>query len=264
MMAFDQNKRTPLSRTMFPLSSHEELSDDELKHYGRLGQKWGVRNPVGSNGLVTGYKGSYIGKPIYRTGLKIKKAARDYSRSQKAKAKTKADTNLMKKSPKDMDDDELKTYHSRITSQRKLEAASKNKSLDGVSRETAKKLLRESAGKSTAELKKEADRLTERSRQLNELRPSKNTKQGYGWKLVKLGLKTVSNTDAVMDIVIGTSQTKAITKDGVKKALTDGKSRKKGVLETNVRTQVSQAKNAKIDSIVDKVWAKRIDKKGGF
>lgn len=25
---------------------------DEIKHYGRLGQKWGIRNPVGKDGLV--------------------------------------------------------------------------------------------------------------------------------------------------------------------------------------------------------------------
>ena len=267
-MAFDTSKRTPLSRTMFPLASHESIADEELKHYGVQGQKWGIRRPIGPNGLVTGsvsaYRGSYIGKSVNKAGLKIKRAGKNYIKSRQAIAKTKADAAVMKKSPKDMTDDELKTYYSRTTSQRKLEAAASNKSLDGVSREMAKKLLRESSGTSTADLKKESDRLTERARQLDDLRPSKSAKQGYGWKLVKLGLKTVVNTDAILDIAIGTKSTKSITKDSIKKALTEGKARKKGVLETDVRKTITTAKNSKIDKLIDSAWARRVDKKGGF
>ena len=40
--------------------------------------------------------------------------------------------------------------------------------------------------------------------------------------------------------------------------------RKKGITETQIRKEISTTKNQKIDDMIDKVWAKRIDKKGGF
>ena len=74
-MAFDTTKRTsPLSRTMATSASEREKSleldiveNEELKHYGVLGMRWGVRRAVGSNGrIVTASK---------TEGSKYKKAA---------------------------------------------------------------------------------------------------------------------------------------------------------------------------------------------
>ncbi len=280
-MPFDVTKRTPLSRTMAPLASEYEeplevdLDHESLQHYGVQGMRWGVR------------KSSYsrAGKTFRRTIRKAKKATRNYIGKQNAKKKLQEDkkkaieaSKKRKKSPKDMDDDELKEYHTRVTAQRKLQAAAKNSSLDRVSRETAKKILRESEGISTAELKKTGDKLAERGRQLKELRPSTNAKQGVGWKLAKTALKTFVNTDAVIDAGLNRTVFKAQSANektynqAVKAAKSAGEKykgkkpddRKAGFSETSFKKIIKDGKNAKIDAAVDRVWKYKIDKKGGF
>ena len=255
-MGFDTSKRTPISRTMFALNTHEPETDD-LMHYGVQGQRWGVRRAVGPNGLikrtVKAYRGSYLGKAFTKTGKKYK---------QKQLNKAIAKALAKKKSPKDMSDSELKDAYSRNTSKKNLQAAVKSKVLDDVSKAMAAKTLREMEFTSSADLKKESDRITERGRQLTELRPSNSAKQGVGWKIAKAVVKATVDTDTILDIAIGATTTKKISKEVVKDAMTS--KRKKGITETQIRKEISTTKNQKIDDMIDKVWAKRIDKKGGF
>lgn len=77
----------------------EELKDEELKHYGVLGMRWGVRRPVGGDGLVTG---------------SVKSAMRNMKNL----------TNVRNKNLKAMSDDELKSKVDRLTKENRLKSLS--------------------------------------------------------------------------------------------------------------------------------------------
>ena len=260
-MAFDVTKRTPLSRTMAPLSSNYEspveidLDESVLQHYGVLGMRWGVR------------KSSYsrAGKTFTRTIRKAKKATSNYIGKRNAKKiaeenKKKQSEEAIKrrkKSPKDMDADELKDYYGRTLAQRKLQAAVGNKVLDLEARGKAQRLLREMDGMSTADLKKSSDEISERARQLNELRPSYGKKPGRPYKMAGNIIKGALNSDAAFDWVMNKTVNKAL--DGTKI-----KSTHKDLIKNTVKGVVKKDKDALIDKAINKIWETRVDKRGGF
>lgn len=258
-MAFDVTKRTPLSKTMAPLSSNYEspveieLDESVLKHYGVLGMRWGVR------------KSSYSrsGKNFARTIKKVKKATSNYigkknvKKAIEEKQKSESVVKNRKKSPKDMDEVELSDYYNRTVSQRKLQAALNNKVLDLESRGKAQRLLKEMDSLNTLDLKKESDKLSDRARQLNELRPSYGKKPGRPYKMAGNIIKGALNSDAAFDWVMNKTVNKAL--DGTKIKATH-----KDLIKNTVKGVVKKDKDALIDKAINKVWETRVDKRGGF
>lgn len=259
-MPFDVTKRTPLSRTMAPLASEYEeplevdLDRESLQHYGVQGMRWGVRKSSYSRG----------GKTFRRTIRKVKKATSNYIGKQNAKKKLQEDkkkaieaSKKRKKSPKDMDPDELKDYYNRTVSQRKLQAAASNKVLDMESRGRAKRMLREMDSMSTEQLKKESDKVAERARQLNELRPSYGKKPGRAYKFAGTIIKNALNNEALVD--------KALDKTiGKTMGTTKLTSSHKDMVKNVTKNMVKNEKDKLVDKAIDKVWKTRVDKRGGF
>ena len=260
-MPFDVNQRTPLSRTMAPLASKYEdpvevdLDQESLKHYGVQGMRWGVR------------KSSYsrAGKTFSRTVRKVKKATSNYIGKRNAKKvieenkkkQSEEATKRRKKSPKDMDDNELKDYYGRTLAQRKLQAAVGNKVLDLEARGKAQRLLREMDGMSTADLKKSSDEISERARQLNELRPSYGKKPGRPYKMAGNILKGALNSDTFVEFAMN----KTITNGLKKTKLSDTH---KDLIKNTVKGVVKKDKDAVIDKTLTRIWETRVDKRGGF
>ena len=254
-----------------------------LKHYGVQGQKWGIRRPLGPDGLIIGSR-----KSLKKLSRKIKRNLNTRKRNKQRLEKIKEEALKKKiaafKNPKDMTDEELKDYHTRLSAKRKLQTIAKSKSLDDMSIGLAKDLVRNSDSKSSAELKKEADRLENRSRQLEESRPSYGKKPGIGYTLLKTSIKTGIDAGAAkgFDAVLGYTMDKngsvgggGTRGGGRKRKSTSGqndgdnpskkqKNIKDGIAYKTVTNTLKGKKNNFVDSKIDEIWAKRYDKKRGF
>ena len=249
-----------------------------LKHYGVKGQKWGVIRPIGPDGLVTSSR-----KSLKKLSRKIKRTLNTRKRNKQRLEKLKEEALKRKvasfKDPKDMNDEELKDYHTRLTAKRKLQTIAKSKSLDDMSMGLVRDLVRNSDSKSSAELKKEADRLENRSRQLEESRPSYGKKPGIGYTILKTAIKTGIDVGAAkgFDAVLGYTMDKngsvggGGTKGGGRKSKPTGdnpskkkKNIKDGIAYKTVTNTLKGKKNNFVDNKLDELWAKRYDKKRGF
>ena len=247
-----------------------------LKHYGVQGQKWGIRRPLGPDGLIVGSR-----KSLKKLSRKIKRNLNTRKRNKQRLEKLKEEALKKKiaafKDPKDMNDEELKDYHTRLTAKRKLQTIAKSKSLDDMSIGRAKDLVRNADSKSSAELKKEADRLENRSRQLEESRPSYGKKPGIGYTILKTAIKTGIDVGASkgFDAVLGYAMDKNGSVGGRKRKSASGqndgdkpskkqKSIKDGIAYKTVTNTLKGKKNNFVDSKLDEFWARRYDKKRGF
>lgn len=281
--------------TEFTEDGYFEDVGEWLLHYGVKGMRWGVRRQAVSRAKRGVRKATRSAGKFADKVKKIQdKAGKKKLKQQELKTRqleAKAVLAKKKKHPKDMSDSELKDHHTKVTNERKLASLTKDPNLDRFSREQAAKTLRKKEGMSSEDLKKEVTRLETRSRQLKELRPSNSAKAPIGYKIAKIALKNMVNTDKVIETGLNKTvfkgQTDAIKKatevaNAVKTANDAAKAaagtanpkqqavpkipekRKASFMETSLKGVVKEQKNAQIDKAIDKLWKHRIDKRAGF
>ena len=95
--------------------------DDEiLEHHGTKGMKWGVRHPIGANGLINRSSGKSGSKPAAPKRQNESKKTTSKSRAKPEEEKT--DSN---KAAKFMSDEELKKAVNRLNLERQFQQYSK-------------------------------------------------------------------------------------------------------------------------------------------